>query len=320
MKKVKSDISVVFPYYNEEKTLPKTLELIKNQTLPPREVIFVNSSSTDSSSALIDRWIEENQSEIKFHNVFEGSNTPGSSKNVGIRRAKSSWIAFMDCGLLFEETWLEKQWKYIEENKALIVSGMVHSVGVGLIDTSAVAQTYGYKRSRPCVPSTLLEKDLFKKTGLFIENRRSGYDAVWQIALKKLGVERKVNEDVVIKYNGVNYGKSLGFIYKKSALYATASMGLKYYRGPYYNLILFFLGVFISLSFPYLIPGLFLGYLFLRGFLIPIRKSRGLGIFKEFSLSFLSLPLVGLTIDCGRIVGFTKGFFNTFTYFFNKTT
>ena len=117
------------------------------------------------------------------------------------------------------------------------------------------------------------------------------------------------NEDVVIKYNGVNYGKSLGFIYKKSALYATASMGLKYYRGPYYNLILFFLGVFISLSFPYLIPWLFLGYLFLRGFLIPIRKSRGVVIFKEFSLSFLSLPLVGLTIDCGRIVGFTKGFF-----------
>ena len=46
------DITVVIPYYNEEQSLDKTLELISSQTSRPKEVMFINSSSTDESSKL----------------------------------------------------------------------------------------------------------------------------------------------------------------------------------------------------------------------------------------------------------------------------
>ena len=59
------DISVVIPYYNESKTISATLHLIANQTFKPKEIIFVNSSSTDNTSEIIDSWMK-NQKHIKL--------------------------------------------------------------------------------------------------------------------------------------------------------------------------------------------------------------------------------------------------------------
>ena len=67
------DITVVIPYYNEEQSLDKTLEIISQQTNHPKEVIFVNSSSTDDSSSFLDKWIEQHQggNGIHYRNIFE---------------------------------------------------------------------------------------------------------------------------------------------------------------------------------------------------------------------------------------------------------
>ena len=46
-------ISVVIPYYNESETLLNTLHSLRNQTLKPDEVIFVDSGSTDDSTTII---------------------------------------------------------------------------------------------------------------------------------------------------------------------------------------------------------------------------------------------------------------------------
>ena len=53
------DLTIVIPYYNESKTIIKTLDMIANQSYSPKEVILVNSSSTDSTSKIIDEWIKE---------------------------------------------------------------------------------------------------------------------------------------------------------------------------------------------------------------------------------------------------------------------
>ena len=47
------DITVIIPYYNESKAIEKTLGLISSQTILPKEVIFVDSYSQDSTSGLI---------------------------------------------------------------------------------------------------------------------------------------------------------------------------------------------------------------------------------------------------------------------------
>ena len=305
-----ADISVIFPYYNEARTIRTTLELISAQTLMPREVLFVNSSSTDDSPGIIDAWIRDNQARFKteFHNVFAGTDTPSSSKNAGIRRAASAWIAFMDCGQNFEKDWLEKQWAYVQAHPgAELVSGGCISTGAGLIDMSAVAQIYGYKRFLPTVPTTLVKKSVFDKTGLFLENRRAGYDLAWALRIKKLGIQRGINESVAIRYIGVNYGNSLLSIFKKAFTYAAPTVAMPCYYTPYYYLaaLLAFLGcvAFRPASFWYFLST----YIIFRGYVVPIMKSGNLSLFKERKLALATLPLLGAVIDSGRTLGIFKG-------------
>ncbi len=305
-----ADISAAFPYYNEAKTLRTTLDLISRQTLMPREVFFVNSSSTDGSSRIIDAWIAEHQPglETKFYNVYEGTDTPSSSKNVAIKRATSTWIAFMDCGLTFDADWLRSQWDFVSAHPGLeVVSGGCILTGVGLIDMSAVAQTYGYKNFRPTLPSTMVKRSVFDRTGLFLADRRAGYDFAWPLLLKKLGIKRGINKKVVIRYIGVNYGNSLPKIFRKSIVYAAPTVGIPYYYIPYYYL--FILAVVIgAVAWHPASLGFFLpAYVVFRGYYYPLRKSGGLAILRERKLALLTLPLLGVVLDAGRVLGIVKG-------------
>lgn len=305
-----ADITAAFPYYNESKTLRKTLDLISRQTLMPREVFFVNSSSTDNSSQVIDDWISENQPRFKtkFHNVFEGTDTPSSSKNVAIKRATSTWIAFMDCGQNFDEDWLSQQWDYVRAHPEVdLVSGGCILAGVGILDKSAVAQTYGYKNFRPTLPSTLVKKSVFDRTGLFLADRRAGYDFAWPLLLGKLGIKRGINKSVVIRYIGINYGNSLTGIFKKSIVYAAPTVGIPYYYIPYYYLAALAVISGFCAWHPASLWFFIAAYIIFRGYYYPIRKSNGFALIKERKLALLTLPLLGIVLDAGRVLGIILG-------------
>jgi len=305
------DISVVFPYHNEAKSLLITLDLISQQTQMPSEVFLVNSSSTDNSSELVDSWIAQSQHAYttKFYNVFEGTDTPSSSKNVGIRKSRSSWIAFMDCGLLFERDWLEKQWNFLQLNPDCeVVSGVCFLKGEGVIDSSAIAQTYGYDVKRSTVPSSVVKRSIFDQHGLFLENRRAGYDAEWQLMLRRKNIKRGINNDVVIRYMGINFGKTLRGIYRKSIMYATPTVAMPYYNVPYWYLTIMLILLATIIWKPLLVPLWILAYIALRGFYIPYKKSSGLKILRDYPSAIIMLPVLGFVIDTGRMVGIFKGF------------
>jgi glycosyltransferase involved in cell wall biosynthesis len=42
-------ISLIVPYFNESSTIVKTLNLLKSQTYLPKEILLINSSSTDDT-------------------------------------------------------------------------------------------------------------------------------------------------------------------------------------------------------------------------------------------------------------------------------
>ena len=50
------DISVVIPVHNKEKYLLEIFHSIDNQSLPPREMVIVDSSSSNIISNLINEW------------------------------------------------------------------------------------------------------------------------------------------------------------------------------------------------------------------------------------------------------------------------
>ena len=333
-------ISVIVSYHNEAKTLRITLDLLISQTLLPKEIILINSSSTDDSSKVIQQWIERHSAkhDVAIHNIDEGTNVPGSSMNVGIRNASCDLLAFMDCGLFFDKYWLQRQLEYLHANKSDVVSGCCRFEGVTLLDKSTIAQTYGYQRLRPTVPSSIVRKVVFEKTGLFLENRRAGHDVDWVNKLKRENVRRDINRRIQIKYFGVNYAKSLKDIFLKTIKYSENSVGLyKYYNQHIYGIFIVVIAVLYSIKVGFFRPwpyndyiplahidklwqyfdvkaGLVvcLIYVILRGYIIPIFKSQDIRLLHEQPLAILTLPLVGFIMDIGKLIGYVKGHLHLF--------
>ena len=305
-----AEITVIVPYYNEKRTIEYTLEQVGRQSLPAKYAFFINSSSTDETSDIVDMWIQKNQHRFvtQFRNLYENSHNPGSSKNVGIRHANTEWVAFMDCGQNFERDWLEKQFGFSLDNRINVVSGIVCLVGENWVDRCAVTQTYGYKRNRPCLPATLMKKNVFAKTGLFLEGRRAGYDAAWLIKLRRVGLERGINNEVKIQYIGVNFASTINSLFTKSALYAKSTVGLEDYSIPYLYILfpLLVLSAFVISGMAALVA--VFCYFLTRSFFLPIIKSRSILYYKEHPFeSLFGLGLVGLVIDLGKLKGTLQG-------------
>ena len=328
-------ISVIISYHNESKTIETTLDLLVNQTFLPNEVLMIDSSSTDDSYDIIQKWIQKNAplQNVVFRNIWENTNVPGSSMNVGIRNAAYDIFAFMDCELLFENDWLQRQLEYLGANNCAVVSGLCCFEGTNLLDKSAIAQTYGYKRLRSTVPSSLVRKSVFDKTGLFLENRRAGHDVDWVNKLARVRIRREINKNVKIKYNGMNYEITLKGIFLKTIKYAENAIGLRrYYRHHVYGLFLICVLAIYFIKIRFFRPWayndyiplvhidklwqyvniqtaliLILLYVIIRGYVIPFLKSRNLRLLYEYPLSILTLPVVGVIIDLGKLIGYIKG-------------
>jgi glycosyltransferase involved in cell wall biosynthesis len=293
-------ISVVIPYYNEQKTIEKTLKLIKSQSYQPKKVLLINSSSTDTTSNLIDKWIVKNKCKNKYKNIFKNTKYPSTSKNLGIKLSKTEWVAFMDCDLRFKKNWLEKQVKFIKKNNLKIVLGTCYLKGSGIIDSCCVAQTWGYKKKIGVIPSSVVNKKIFKKIGLFYPSR-AGYDRLWINNLKKV-YKNKLKSNYTIEYNKFNHSNDLFVFFKKIYTYSLSSNKIKNLNSKNYYFFLILIGIFFLILSPKLFITFFIIYLTLRSYVFPIYKSKNFKIFKDYLLSILILPIVGTGIDLMRVL------------------
>lgn len=76
-------INIIIPIYNSEEYLNKCLDSIINQTLKEIKVILVNDGSTDSSEAIIDKYVENFPALFTKINKVNGGQ--GSARNVGLK-------------------------------------------------------------------------------------------------------------------------------------------------------------------------------------------------------------------------------------------
>lgn len=301
-----AEITVIVPYHNESPTIEKTLSSINLQTAQPSQVIFVNSSSTDDSSQLVDDFIESHELQSRFQNLNCGTNTPGGSKRAGVERASTAYVAFMDCGLSFPLDWLELQVRALNDHpEQHWVSGVCRTTGEGLVDRSAIAHTYGFRRCRPVMPSSLLPRAIFDRVGHFAD-LRAGYDAQWIKDAARTGPVRLVNNQVVVRYEGTNFAPSIGKVFKKSELYAFASTYRPRYVVPKAYLLLSLFSIAIGAWTPAAIPVL-VGLYVMARLLVATIKSRRNTVWFLPPHRLVVLIATGLALDLGKLVGSTRG-------------
>lgn len=305
-----ASLAVIVPYHNESSHLPYLLSQIHAQTLQPCQVILVNSRSSDDSSDIIDDWIEAQSEHHRFLNLQANTSTPGGSKTAGIEVSPCKLLAFMDCGLLFSKHWLEDQVSLLDSSGADWVSGVCRTEGTSLVDKAAIAHTYGYKRSRPVIPSSVVRRSAFDRIGHF-KDLRAGYDAEWAKTSERVGLNRKVNPKVVVEYRGTNFANSLSGVFAKSLRYARPSVN----RDDTFTHFIYLAVAAIGMGLFLMIPVSFAVGLLLYSVArvaLAFRRGDGVGYFIRSPLRLLTLLVVGFVMDLGKLIGFAQGSFSRY--------
>mgnify|MGYP001370040599 CR=1 FL=1 len=300
------DISVILPFFNEKYSAEKTLNLLYQQTIQPKEIIFIDSNSTDETSQIIKNFINNNNL-ITWKIYKTNLKTPSEAKNYGISKSNFEWCAFMDFDIKFPLNWIEDQINFLSNKKSILISfGVINLNPEKYFDKIVISQTYGINSNAPVIPSSFISKSYFKKNGIFLPYR-SFYDKIFiKNSLKNKSDSILINYNNSICYFDVNYALNLKELFYKTLNYTIQSVYIKKNFIPYVYLILLFFFISTILVNANFIYYFFLILFFLRGILIPIKKNKL--FFKIFKLRDLPIIFfIGIFIDITKCIGFVMG-------------
>lgn len=111
-------ISIIIPVYNAEKYLNRCLDSILRQDASKFEVLLVNDGSADNSSTICDTYANTN-SNVKVYHKENGG--PSSARNMGLTKARGTYIAFVDSDDYVMEDFIEILSSHIKETNPDII-------------------------------------------------------------------------------------------------------------------------------------------------------------------------------------------------------
>ncbi len=163
-----NQISLVIPVFNESETILSLIQSIREQSLQPDEVIFVDGGSTDQTVSLIKR---ETTNDSWFKLIEAGRAMPGKGRNIGSAAARYEWIAYTDAGITLDPHWMMQLVKTRDETGADIVYGNYSPIVNSLFEKAAAiayvpALQPGQIRAK-FIASCLLRKSIWEKAGGF---------------------------------------------------------------------------------------------------------------------------------------------------------
>lgn len=124
-------VSVVIPTYKRTDYLKLTLESILNQSFQDFEIIVIDDGTPNDDNLLLCNSLN------KVHYVkIENSGGPAKPRNIGIKKAKGKYIAFVDDDDLWCPDKLKKQVVILEDNPDF---GLVHGC-CNTIDENGILQ------------------------------------------------------------------------------------------------------------------------------------------------------------------------------------
>lgn len=112
---MKMSVSVIMPHYNALDTIGRSIESVIAQTMPVHELIIVDDASEDFEA--LSRLIEVYSSRLKIVLVSLGLNRGAAhARNIGISRAFSKYVAFLDSDDVWHPNKIAIQYSYMEAN------------------------------------------------------------------------------------------------------------------------------------------------------------------------------------------------------------
>lgn len=138
-------ISVVIPVYNKSKTIVRCLESVIYQSSSPAEIIIINDGSSDDSYSVIQEWIRKIKTQISINLISNENKGVSYSRNLGIKKSKSNYIALLDADDYWEKDFLINMKKVITQFPNIALATCKHRIEDAEIGTFTPEQIFGFE-------------------------------------------------------------------------------------------------------------------------------------------------------------------------------
>ena len=166
-------ISVILPFYNNQKYLANAIESILNQTYKNFELLLLDDGSTDDSLKIALKYADSDP-RVKVHHHAN----MGLCKTLqkGVNLSTGQYIARMDGDDIAHPQRFELQINYLQQNPDCVVLGTALTVidpdgdiidqpKITLEHEKLVAELLQWRGSRICHPTVMMRTELIKLVG-----------------------------------------------------------------------------------------------------------------------------------------------------------
>lgn len=98
--------SVIMPTWNRCETLPRAIDSVLAQSLPPLELLICDDGSTDDTAAMIRSRYAQALGDGRIRFLPLEHRGVSAARNAGLREAKGAWIAYLDSDNLWHPDYL----------------------------------------------------------------------------------------------------------------------------------------------------------------------------------------------------------------------
>ena len=205
-----AEFSVVIPTLDNPEMVIEIIDSLGKQTLLPKEIVFCDSSSSDSvhdaikksSSKILLTYVRLGRS-YRFdrllnalfsinlvkklfpnYKVAQGRAFPYEASNYGAKVAHFEWLAFLDASTIPSDNWLEDYWKFVNDQQLDVVFGNTEYEAHSNFQSLLRASIYG-ANGHETAPGSIIRKKQFNEGYRILEGVRSGGDIAWRDKIKK---------------------------------------------------------------------------------------------------------------------------------------
>lgn len=202
---IKPSVTVIIPFKNKVQYLFSALMSVFNQSYKNYNIIIIYDNDDKTDLKKIKKFLKDNyrsKSKLVKFEVNKRNLGAGYSRNKGIKKSKSKYIAFLDADDLWKKNKLKVQIKFMEKNKKVFSHTSYY-----IIDEKnkvikfriAKSKIYFNELLKSCdigLSTVMLQRKFFVKNNLFFPNINTKEDFVlWLKVLKKLqyvfGINKK---------------------------------------------------------------------------------------------------------------------------------
>ena len=300
-----SEVAVVVPIWNEEKTVLPLLESFEKLSLFPKEIILVDGGSTDHTVEAIARYLEGKQFPYNVQLMVLSRALPGRGRNEGIRKTDCSLVACTDAGGTVDPHWLEDLVTPLKEDPSCeMVIGNCRPHTRNFFERSTFYVTIESRRRKSFIflggATIAFRKHLWEKVGGYPEFLYPCEDKYFLRAVKRRGICARLSDRAVVYWKS---RPTLWAFLRQYFLYGRGHGEGVFVRHRYFLRALFYGGILIfamegQKQMVAVLLASYLGLLSLKGFM-TLKDAR----------VFFYLPVLFLVKDLSQLLGYIVGNF-----------